>query len=61
MKAAPDTTEAIPDVLRVGDLPFGHLATLLAAHSLRLKRVDDGARVGVGGFSRKAVQSRLVV
>ena len=33
--------DAPPEVLRVGDLPLGDLAALLASYGLRLQRVED--------------------
>ncbi|MET0756267.1 MAG: hypothetical protein ABWY31_09135 [Pseudoxanthomonas sp.] len=33
--------DAPPEVLRVGDLPLGDLAALLAGYGLRLQRVED--------------------
>ncbi len=43
MTAVADTVE--PRVMRVGDLPFGACASLLAGHGLALHHVEDGAPI----------------
>jgi hypothetical protein len=45
MTSSTALVEATPSVLRVADLSFDDLATLLSRHELQLQRVDDDATI----------------